>query len=71
MKSDLIISKYKTENIIGTKSSVDPKTFFGSKMVDIEDFISINNDTIRSVRLKNGGAEITGSISNITDAMGN
>jgi len=47
MKSDLIISKYKTEKIIGTKSSFDARTFFGSKMIDIEDSILVDNSEIQ------------------------
>jgi hypothetical protein len=47
MKSDLIISRYKTKKIIGTKSSYDDRTFFGSKMIDIEDSILIDNGTIQ------------------------
>ena len=47
MKSDLIISRYKTEKIIGTKSSFDARTFFGSKMIDIEDNITIDNSLIQ------------------------
>jgi len=47
MKSDLIISRYKTEKIIGTKSSFDSRTFFGSKMIDIEDEIIINDSLIQ------------------------
>jgi hypothetical protein len=47
MKSDLIISRYKTDKIIGTKSSFDSKTFFGSKMIDIEDSILIDSSQIQ------------------------
>lgn len=47
MKSDLIISRYKTENVIGTKSSYDSKTFFGSKMIDIEDSILVDDSEIQ------------------------
>lgn len=47
MKSDLIITRFKTEPIIGTKSFFDPKTFFGSKMIDIEDEITIDNSLIQ------------------------
>lgn len=47
MKSDLIISRYKTENIIGTKSSYDARTFFGSKMIDIEDSILIDDSLVQ------------------------
>jgi len=47
MKSDLIISRYKTEKIIGTKSSYDARTFFGSKMIDIEDSVLIDDSLIQ------------------------
>jgi len=47
MKSDLIITRFKTEKVIGTKETNDIKTFFGSKMVDIEDTITIDNSTIQ------------------------
>jgi len=47
MKSDLIISRYKTEKIIGTKSSFDARTFFGSKMIDIEDNVLIDDSLIQ------------------------
>ena len=47
MKSDLIISRYKTDKIIGTKSSFDSRTFFGSKMIDIEDSIIVDDSLIQ------------------------
>jgi len=47
MKSDLIISKYKTEKVIGTQSSFDARTFFGSKMIDIEDSITVDDSLIQ------------------------
>lgn len=47
MKSDLIITRFKTQPIIGTKESNDTKTFFGSKMVDIEDTITIDDSKIQ------------------------
>lgn len=47
MKSDLIISRYKTDNVIGTKSSYDPRTFFGSKMIDIEDVINVDDSLVQ------------------------
>ena len=43
MKNNLILSKYVTENVQGTKSVYDNRTYFGSKMIDIEDLIYINN----------------------------
>lgn len=47
MKNDLILLRYKTENIIGTKTSFEPKHYFGSKMVDIEDMICFDNKEIQ------------------------
>lgn len=47
MKSDLIITRFKTETTIGTKESNDVKTFFGSKMVDIEDTILVDESEIQ------------------------
>lgn len=47
MKSDLIITRYKTEKVIGTKSAYDERTYFGSKMIDIEDSIDIDNSIIQ------------------------
>jgi hypothetical protein len=58
MKSDLIITRFKTEPIIGTKESNDVKTFFGSKMIDIEDTIIIDNSKIQySEYYKTGSTE--------------
>jgi len=47
MKSDLILRKYTTENVSGTHSVLDVKNFFGSKMLDIEDEIVIDNSSIQ------------------------
>jgi len=47
MKSDLIITRFKTESIMGTKETNDTKTFFGSKMVDIDDIITIDESNIQ------------------------
>lgn len=47
MKNDLIITRFKTEPTLGTKNSYDPKTFFGSKMVDVEDNIDIDDSIIQ------------------------
>ena len=55
MKSDLIITRFKTESIIGTKESNDTKTFFGSKMVDIEDSIIIDDSKIQYSELSKTG----------------
>ena len=55
MKSDLIITRFKTEPVIGTKSSFDPKTFFGSKMIDIEDEIIIDESNIQYSETQNTG----------------
>jgi len=47
MKSDLIITRFKTEPTFGTKSYHEPRTFFGSKMMEIEDHIIIDNSIIQ------------------------
>lgn len=59
MKSDLIITRFKTEPIIGTKSTFDPKTFFGSKMIDIEDEIIIDDSKIQFSELYDNSGENT------------
>jgi len=71
MKSDLIISRYKTEKIIGTKSSYDARTFFGSKMIDIEDNITIDDSLIQYSEVydtedkRNSGYQYYNDIDNI------
>jgi peptidoglycan hydrolase-like protein with peptidoglycan-binding domain len=71
MKSDLIISRYKTEKIIGTKSSYDSRTFFGSKMIDIEDSITVDDRLIQysevfdTVDKRNNGYQYYNDLDNI------
>ena len=47
MKSNLIIRKYETTPAKGVRSSKEIKSFFGSKLVDIEDTIYINDISIQ------------------------
>lgn len=47
MKNDLILKKYETTKVKGVKSSKEVKSFFGSKLIDIEDDIFINNISIQ------------------------
>ena len=47
MKNDLIITRFKSEPIIGTKSYYEPRTFFGSKMINVENTIIIDEKTIQ------------------------
>ena len=47
MKNNLILSKYKVEKIQGTNAVFDNRTFFGSKMVDIENTIIVDNSVIQ------------------------
>jgi len=47
MKNDLIITRFKTENTHGTKSHHEMRSFFGSKMMEIEDSIKIDESTIQ------------------------
>ena len=71
MKSDLIISRYKIEKVIGTKSSYDSRTFFGSKMIDIENDIIVDNSLIQysevydTVDKRNNGYQYYNDIDNI------
>jgi len=46
MKSNLILKKYETEPVIGTKQMKDITMFFGGKIFDIENEIFINDDSI-------------------------
>jgi len=47
MKSNLIIRKYETVPTNGTRSATEIKSFFGSKLIDIEDQIYINDMSIQ------------------------
>jgi len=47
MKSTLIYRKFNTTPTIGTRSAKDIKSFFGSKLIDIEDDILINDISIQ------------------------
>ena len=47
MKSNLIIRKYDTTPAKGVRSSKEIKSFFGSKLIDIEDTIYINDISIQ------------------------
>lgn len=47
MKSNLTLKKYDTTKVGGVMSSKEVKSFFGSKLIDIEDVIYINNIAIQ------------------------
>lgn len=47
MKSNLLIRKYDTSKIKGVRTSKEVKSFFGSKLIDIEDVIYINDISIQ------------------------
>lgn len=47
MKNDTFLFKYNTKNVNGTFSSKELKSFFGSKMIDIEDLITIDDSSIQ------------------------
>jgi len=47
MKSNLMIKKYIVESDNGTKNMKTIKSFFGTKLIDIEDSIIIDNKSIR------------------------
>jgi len=47
MKSNLMIKKYHVEYDNGTKSMSTIKSFFGTKLIDIEDNIKVDNSSIQ------------------------
>lgn len=47
MKENLILKKYQTEPVYGTYNLTEEKTFFGSKVMEVEDEIIINNSAIQ------------------------
>jgi hypothetical protein len=46
MKSSLILKKFETDGVPGTMNVKELRTFFGSKMLSMENNIIINNDAI-------------------------
>lgn len=46
MKSSLILKKFETDGVPGTMNMKELKTFFGGKMLSMENNININNDAI-------------------------
>ena len=65
MKSNLILKKFKTNSIPGTMNQKEIKTFFGSKMLYIEDIVKINNDSIKFSQTNNGFQYYDKSITNL------
>ena len=53
MKNDLQIKKYKTIPVKGTFNLIEEKTFFGTKLMDIEDCIEITTESIQYFQLSN------------------
>ena len=47
MKTTTIIQEYGKEPVIGTKTSKEVKSFFGTNLIDIEDLITINDISIQ------------------------
>jgi len=47
LKTTTIIQQYKKETVIGTKTSKEIKSFFGTNLIDIEDTISIGDISIQ------------------------
>ena len=46
MKSNLMLKKFSTNTVPGTMNQKELRTFFGGKVMHLEDIISINDDTI-------------------------
>ena len=53
MKDDLILKKFKTESMYGTYNLLEESTIFGSKIMDIEDDISIKNNSVKYYQIFN------------------
>ena len=49
MKSNLILAQYQTTPVIGTFSTLEDKTFLGSKMLEIEDSIIIEIKAVEQI----------------------
>ena len=49
MKDSLLLKKYKTENVNGTLNLDEEKTFFGTKVMDIEDEIGLEFENMERV----------------------
>jgi hypothetical protein len=47
MKSDLMLSKFQTANVSGVFNLIEQKTYFGSKIIKLEDYVSIENQKIQ------------------------
>ena len=54
MKNDLIIKRYSKKTDKGTKNMKEIKSYFGSKLIDIEDTIFIDNTAIQYTELQDG-----------------
>jgi hypothetical protein len=55
MKDSLMLKKYKTEKVPGTYNLIEEKTFFGTKIMDIEDYIEITDKSIQYYELNVSG----------------
>jgi len=55
MKDSLMLKKYKTENVNGTFNLKEEKTFFGTKVMDIEDEIHIIDKSIQYFQVMKTG----------------
>ncbi len=51
MKNDLMIKKFRKEFIRGTMNMMEIRSFFGSKLMDIEDTIVVDNSSIQYTQL--------------------
>lgn len=59
MKSDLIIKKFKTQYQPGTQMMTETRAFFGSKMMSIEDNITIDDSSIQYRQFWNPNTGLT------------
>ena len=47
MKDSLMLKKYKVEDVSGSYNLTEEKTYFGTKIMDIEDYINITDKSIQ------------------------
>jgi hypothetical protein len=59
MKDDLILKTFTTEYQVGTMGAKEISTFFGGKMIDVEDYVSIESTAIQYYELYNNTGNTT------------
>jgi len=58
MKDNLMLKKFKTENVNGTFNLIEEKSFFGTKLMDIEDEIHLTDKSVQYFQVFTGGTPL-------------